>query len=211
MHDYTSLINSENPVSIILKTFSLIMTPHKYPSAFNRKKGFVDALKDTKIKLKIHTDKMNWLGGYQAGDTLMEFLQEDSPPTAIFVANDWMAIGMIQKLKERGISIPIPLAAEFSPTSSTFNLDIKLLISELLAVLNQSSHSNKKILLPATFIPRESLGRCIYEGIWVGEDSHIPNTDGMRNDVQSALKEQQSPVLRWPGGCFADSHHQVRF
>ena len=53
----------------------------------------------------------------------------------------------------------------------------------------------------------EHLGRCIYEGIWVGEDSIIPNTKGIRNDVIQALKEMQVPVLRWPGGCFADEYH----
>lgn len=53
----------------------------------------------------------------------------------------------------------------------------------------------------------EHLGRCIYEGIWVGEDAKIPNTHGMRNDVLEALKELQIPVLRWPGGCFADEYH----
>ena len=53
----------------------------------------------------------------------------------------------------------------------------------------------------------EHLGRCIYEGIWVGENSIIPNTKGIRNDVIQALKEMQVPVLRWPGGCFADEYH----
>ena len=53
----------------------------------------------------------------------------------------------------------------------------------------------------------EHLGRCIYEGIWVGEDSPIPNTRGIRNDVVAALKALQVPVLRWPGGCFADEYH----
>ncbi len=53
----------------------------------------------------------------------------------------------------------------------------------------------------------EHLGRCIYEGIWVGEDSPIPNTRGIRNDVVSALKKLRVPVLRWPGGCFADEYH----
>lgn len=53
----------------------------------------------------------------------------------------------------------------------------------------------------------EHLGRCIYEGIWVGEDSPIPNTRGIRNDVVEALKEINIPVLRWPGGCFADEYH----
>lgn len=53
----------------------------------------------------------------------------------------------------------------------------------------------------------EHLGRCIYEGIYVGEDSQIPNQKGMRTDVVEALKEIQLPVLRWPGGCFADAYH----
>jgi alpha-N-arabinofuranosidase len=53
----------------------------------------------------------------------------------------------------------------------------------------------------------EHLGRCIYEGIWVGEDSTIPNTQGIRNDVLTALKQLKIPVLRWPGGCFADEYH----
>ncbi len=53
----------------------------------------------------------------------------------------------------------------------------------------------------------EHLGRCIYEGYWVGEDSPIPNTRGIRNDVVAALKRIQAPVIRWPGGCFADTYH----
>jgi alpha-L-arabinofuranosidase len=53
----------------------------------------------------------------------------------------------------------------------------------------------------------EHLGRLIYDGLWVGEDSKIPNTRGLRNDVVNALKELQVPLLRWPGGCFADEYH----
>ncbi len=53
----------------------------------------------------------------------------------------------------------------------------------------------------------EHLGRCIYEGIYVGEGSAIPNKNGMRTDVVEALKEMKIPVLRWPGGCFADEYH----
>jgi len=53
----------------------------------------------------------------------------------------------------------------------------------------------------------EHLGRGIYEGIWVGEDSSIPNEDGYRKDVLKALKELHVPLLRWPGGCFADEYH----
>ncbi len=53
----------------------------------------------------------------------------------------------------------------------------------------------------------EHLGRCIYEGIYVGENSKIPNENGMRTDVVEALKELKVPMLRWPGGCFADEYH----
>ena len=53
----------------------------------------------------------------------------------------------------------------------------------------------------------EHLGHCIYEGIWVGEDSPIPNTNGIRNDVVEAMKRLKPPVIRWPGGCFADDYH----
>ncbi len=53
----------------------------------------------------------------------------------------------------------------------------------------------------------EHLGRCIYGGLYVGEDSDIPNIDGMRTDVIEALKNIKIPVLRWPGGCFADEYH----
>ena len=53
----------------------------------------------------------------------------------------------------------------------------------------------------------EHLGRCIYDGIWVGPDSDIPNINGYRKDLVEALKELKVPVLRWPGGCFADEYH----
>jgi alpha-L-arabinofuranosidase len=53
----------------------------------------------------------------------------------------------------------------------------------------------------------EHLGRCIYGGFWVGEESPIPNVRGIRKDVVDALKKIKIPNLRWPGGCFADEYH----
>jgi alpha-L-arabinofuranosidase len=53
----------------------------------------------------------------------------------------------------------------------------------------------------------EHLGRCIYEGLWVGEDSPIANLNCIRTDVVEALRKLKIPVLRWPGGCFADEYH----
>jgi alpha-N-arabinofuranosidase len=54
----------------------------------------------------------------------------------------------------------------------------------------------------------EHLGRCIYDGFYVGEKNKtIPNTKGIRNDIVAALKKLNIPNLRWPGGCFADTYH----
>src|SRR5450432_3409378 len=54
----------------------------------------------------------------------------------------------------------------------------------------------------------EHLGHCIYDGIYVGDSTQIiPNTEGVRNDIIAALKKLKVPVLRWPGGCFADTYH----
>jgi alpha-N-arabinofuranosidase len=54
----------------------------------------------------------------------------------------------------------------------------------------------------------EHLGRCIYDGFYIGEENKvIPNTNGVRNDIIAALKNLNIPNLRWPGGCFADTYH----
>ncbi|MGN0643160.1 MAG: alpha-N-arabinofuranosidase [Huintestinicola sp.] len=65
------------------------------------------------------------------------------------------------------------------------------------------SHINKEIYGHFS----EHLGRCIYNGLFVGENSDIPNKNGVRTDIIEALKEIGIPVLRWPGGCFADEYH----
>jgi alpha-N-arabinofuranosidase len=81
-----------------------------------------------------------------------------------------------------------------------------------------AAHGQSKLVIDAdrgeTTISRhiyghfsEHLGHCIYGGYWVGEDSPIPNTRGIRNDVVKALKDLRIPNLRWPGGCFADEYH----
>lgn len=53
----------------------------------------------------------------------------------------------------------------------------------------------------------EHLGTCVYDSIWVGEDSPIPHVRGLRRDVVAALREIRMPNIRWPGGCFADAYH----
>lgn len=145
--------------------------PEKYASALNRKIGFIDGAKKFKMNYSILTDKMNWSGGYDAGDSILDEYSAENRPTAIFVANDWMAAGLMQKLKEKGYKIPedisiigcdnIPLASELSPSLTTFSQDMKLLIGELFVVLNQIDtneyNANKKITIPPNFIHRASL------------------------------------------------------
>ena len=75
--------------------------------------------------------------------------------------------------------------------------------------LTLHNQSSEKQVIPKEIYGQfaEHLGRCIYGGIWVGENSPIPNQKGYRVDVLEALKALKVPVLRWPGGCFADEYH----
>ena len=73
--------------------------------------------------------------------------------------------------------------------------------------LEKKSHINPEIY--GNF--SEHLGRCIYDGIYVGENSDIPNTEGFRTDVVDAFRQIKLPVLRWPGGCFADESLDGRY
>ncbi len=169
--------------------------PEKYPSAFFRKKGLLDAAEKLGIHVDTITDKMNWAGGYKLGELYCQKLAKVNSPTAVFAANDWMAAGFMKRLQESGFSIPadisvlgcdnIPLSAEYSPAISTFDLDMRQLISEIFSVLEDSptvSHGNsqgkshtaspesltkltapprgKRIMLPATPILRKSIKKC---------------------------------------------------
>lgn len=99
------------------------------------------------------------------------------------------------------------------------NKILSLIAGAALCVLPASAAVNEATitLLPSEESPviqkeiygqfAEHLGTCIYGGLWVGPESPIPNTNGYRNDVLNALKELHVPVLRWPGGCFADEYH----
>ena len=89
-----------------------------------------------------------------------------------------------------------------------------LLVFLNLAVFSQENKITVKVQDGKDTISRniygqfaEHLGRCIYDGFWVGLDSPIPNTRGIRNDVVEAFREIAIPNLRWPGGCFADQYH----
>jgi alpha-N-arabinofuranosidase len=80
----------------------------------------------------------------------------------------------------------------------------------------KDTHTNVDILLDepiGTISPNiqghfiEHLGACVDGGCWVGEGSAIPNVRGFRRDVVEALRQIEAPIVRWPGGCFADDYH----
>lgn len=99
-------------------------------------------------------------------------------------------------------------------------MNVKLLVfcASLLGISLNTSNAQNRITLNAdmgrdTIHPHiyghfaEHLGSCIYGGIYVGENTKIPNQNGIRLDLIQALKELKVPQLRWPGGCFADTYH----
>ena len=91
---------------------------------------------------------------------------------------------------------------------------LALLASPVLAASETSSQLTVQAYQPGAVINpniygqfSEHLGHCIYDGLWVGKDSAVPNTDGYNTAVMEALKNLHVPLLRWPGGCFADECH----
>ena len=99
-----------------------------------------------------------------------------------------------------GIVLGLALSLSTAPAqepAAVFNASLVVKANQPGAVINRNIYGQFS----------EHLGHCIYEGVWVGEDSPIPNTRGIRNDVVAALKKLKVPVLRWPGGCFADEYH----
>jgi alpha-N-arabinofuranosidase len=84
----------------------------------------------------------------------------------------------------------------FSQASNAVDAHIDILPGEPIATISPEIYSH--------FI--EHLGGVIYDGVWVGPNSKIPNTHGIRQAFIDTMKAVQAPVLRWPGGCFADSY-----
>lgn len=93
-------------------------------------------------------------------------------------------------------------------TSALIGLAISLLASAQTTVKVHDTAEDQPVIAKEIYGQfAEHLGRCIYGGIWVGPDSEIPNIDGYRKDLVEALQVLKVPVLRWPGGCFADEYH----
>lgn len=149
------------------RTFTLLAGPDKYDSSRLRKQGFLAYCQGQNANVEVITEKMNWEGGRRAADLLLA----TGLPQAIFAVNDWMAVGCIQGLRENGRAAPgdvsiigcddIPLAAQISPRLTTFSLDAKHLVEELLSAIHrnhaQESIAKKQIILSAALISRESV------------------------------------------------------
>jgi len=109
--------------------------------------------------------------------------------------------GKRRAFRGAGVALPLAFATMMSPFST-------------LAAQQQAASVVIHADQPGPRIDRhiygqfaEHLGHGIYEGVWVGEHSRIPNVHGFRKDVIAALRELKVPVVRWPGGCFADEYH----
>ena len=87
-------------------------------------------------------------------------------------------------------------AAFASADSSAADSRIEVLLNEPVGTISPAVYGHFT----------EMLGAVVYDGIWVGEDSKIPNTGGMRKAVIERLRQIKAPMVRWPGGCFADSY-----
>ena len=158
----------------------LLAGPAKYTSSHYRRLGFITAVDRLGLNNQIIYNKMNWSGGNECAKKFLElYAIQDNRPTGVFAANDWMAIGFIQGLKEARIIVPdeisvigcddVPLASEYQPLLSTFNLDANLIVDELCSILNNkeptSLTTNRKVLLFSKFINRKTLKSIKINGI----------------------------------------------
>ena len=146
---------------------------NKYTSSSLRCDGFLKCARKQNMSCRVVSDRMNFQGGYNKGRLIMNLI-EDQGYTAVFVVNDWMAVGLIQYMKENGLKIPeqlsvisvdnISLAGQITPGITTYSLDMKLMVAELFSLLNdlstgdfENNSVNKRVQLAPVLIARESL------------------------------------------------------
>ncbi|MCX7845061.1 MAG: LacI family transcriptional regulator [Dictyoglomaceae bacterium] len=146
--------------------------PEKYTAPYLRKLGFIDRLRsEKKVFYEIIEGKMNWNSGYELGESIVQKFEKFKVPLGIFTANDWMALGLMQRLRESKIKIGeeisiigcdnIPLANEVIPPLTTFDWNVKSIILEIIHIINSiysgKTLQSKRILIPARLILRETL------------------------------------------------------
>jgi alpha-N-arabinofuranosidase len=99
-------------------------------------------------------------------------------------------------VRESSLALGAALLARKSAFAAPFDARIEVLLSEELGTISPNIYGHFA----------ENLGAVIYDGVWVGENSKIANVNGIRKSLVDALQKISSPVIRWPGGCFADSY-----
>lgn len=146
--------------------------PKLYASANLRREGFLKGSWKYGAEVTIVNEKMNYAGGYNVGPTVKKLICEKGC-TAAFAANDWMAVGLMQYLKEHRVQIPeqvsvigvdnIALSSQISPSLTTFSLDMKMMVVEVFSLINYlASHKDplakgKRVILDPVLMARESL------------------------------------------------------
>jgi alpha-L-arabinofuranosidase len=107
-----------------------------------------------------------------------------------------MTISRRKLVRNSSLALGAALLARKSTFAASFDSRIEVLLNEELGTISPNIYGHFA----------ENLGAVIYDGIWVGENSKIPNVNGIRKSLVDALQKISSPVIRWPGGCFADSY-----
>jgi alpha-N-arabinofuranosidase len=107
-----------------------------------------------------------------------------------------MTVGRRKFVRNTSLALGAALLARKSTFAASFDARIEVLLNEELGTISPNIYGHFA----------ENLGAVIYDGVWVGENSKIANVGGIRKSLVDALQRISSPVIRWPGGCFADSY-----
>jgi alpha-N-arabinofuranosidase len=107
-----------------------------------------------------------------------------------------MAITRRRFVRDTALGLSVALLARTAALAASFDARIEILLNEELGTISPNIYGHFA----------ENLGAVIYDGVWVGAGSKIPNINGIRKSLVDALQKISSPVIRWPGGCFADSY-----
>ncbi len=149
-----------------------ITGPDRYASALYRKNGFIRGSRKNGIEHVVLESKMNFKGGFVLADQVANLVVHRQF-TAVFAANDWMAIGLIQALRDKGVDVPnqlsvlsvdnIPLAGQFAPGLTTYSLDANMMIAECFSLMDvaesctEDIQFHKRIILQPRLITRDTL------------------------------------------------------
>src|SRR5271156_4048322 len=107
-----------------------------------------------------------------------------------------MSIARRRFIRNAALGVGSALLARPFSFAATADARIEILLDEPLGTISPNIYGHFT----------ENLGGVVYDGIWVGEDSKVANVQGVRKNLVDALRKIKSPVIRWPGGCFADGY-----